>query len=687
MRKFNDLKIGIRMSVSLCLLLTIMLSAIGFYLLNESKKLIIKDSDEIMFERVEELATVIQTQVDDNQKKLDSDLRISHEFFHSNNSLRFINSKVKVNVMNQDNHEDREILIPVMVWNGERVCQAETFVDKMEKLTGSASTIFQKIPGGFIRISTSVRNTDGERAIGSFISNESPVIQTIMKGETYSGRAWVVDDWYLTAYEPIWINGEIEGILCVGVQEKDLPEIAGIFAEQHYYESGYPYLVSSDGTLIIHPKDVGVSIAEKDFFKEMVSNGSKSGKIFYKWEGQTKYQYFHYMESIDCYVSATFFEDELLTMIHTSTKRVILAILVCMLIFIMVSTKIGWDISKQLGKAVRFAEGIATGDLRTTLNLDQKDEVGKLARALNNMSITLRDIVQSIMSGADNIASASQQLSSTSEQVSQGASEQASSVEEVSSTMEEMAANIQQNTESSQETEKISISSFEGIKDITEKAQKSSEAANTISEKIQIVNDIALQTNILALNAAVEAARAGEHGRGFAVVAAEVRKLAERSKIAADEIVELSQNSKNLSVEAGKKFGEVLPDVEKTTSLVQEISAASLEQNNGAAQINSAIQQLNSVTQQNAAASEEMATSSEELASQAELLKEQIIFFKVNDEEKATLVDIPKRTKFQPKPAGSNGHDTKAREERVKLQSVKIDLKSGNEGDQDFERY
>jgi len=171
----------------------------------------------------------------------------------------------------------------------------------------------------------------------------------------------------------------------------------------------------------------------------------------------------------------------------------------------------------------------------------------------------------------------------------------------------------------------------EGIKQGSESTNIAVDAMKNIADKIKIVNDIAFQTNILALNAAVEAARAGEHGKGFAVVAAEVRKLAERSKIAADEIDLLSKNGVEVSEKAGKKLTEIVPEIEKTARLVQEIAAASNEQNSGADQVNNAIQQLNQVTQQNAAASEEMATSSEELSSQAEELKRIISFFKVND--------------------------------------------------------
>ncbi|MFW5760600.1 MAG: methyl-accepting chemotaxis protein [Cyclobacteriaceae bacterium] len=288
-------------------------------------------------------------------------------------------------------------------------------------------------------------------------------------------------------------------------------------------------------------------------------------------------------------------------------------------------------IVKPIRKGVNFASEIASGNLDAIIDVDQKDEVGQLATALNNMVQKLKDIVVHVMEGAENISTASAQMSSSSQEMSQGANEQASSAEEVSSSMEEMAANIQQNTDNSQQTEKIAIKAANDVEDGSKAVNQTVESMKSIADKISIIGEIARQTNILALNAAVEAARAGEHGKGFAVVAAEVRKLAERSQQAASEIDVISKSSVDIAEKSGKLLAEIVPDIQKTARLVQEISAASIEQNSGADQVNTAIQQLNQVTQQNAAASEEMATSSEELSSQADSLLETISYFRTRE--------------------------------------------------------
>ncbi len=292
----------------------------------------------------------------------------------------------------------------------------------------------------------------------------------------------------------------------------------------------------------------------------------------------------------------------------------------------------------MLGKMVRpiilvseLANEVSNGNLVEVEQIKvEEDEVGALYNSFQLMVSRLRDVVINITNSSDQIANASGELSYSSQQVAEGANEQASAAEEVSASMEQMAANIQQNTDNSKQTEKIAMVSSDGVKKGNEGALMSVTSMRKIAEKVSIIGDIAFQTNILALNAAVEAARAGEHGRWFAVVAAEVRKLAERSKISADEINHLTEEGVRFAEEASKRLESIVPEIQKTAQLVQEITSASLEQSQGAEQVNNAIQQLNSVTQQNASTSEQMASSAEELSSQAKQLNEVVGFFKIS---------------------------------------------------------
>lgn len=285
---------------------------------------------------------------------------------------------------------------------------------------------------------------------------------------------------------------------------------------------------------------------------------------------------------------------------------------------------------EKLRNSVNLAKRVAEGDLTITRGDSQRSTGGELDKALQEMVARLRDMVQDIMKGANTIASASTQLSSSSGQMSQGANEQAASAEEVSSSMEQMSSNIGQNTDNARQTEKIALKAAEDIKEGFIAVNQTVASMKTIAEKISVIEEIARQTNLLALNAAVEAARAGEYGKGFAVVAAEVRKLAERSQLAANEINALSKNSVEVAERSGKLLEQIVPGIENTSRLVQEIAASSMEQNSGAEQVNSALGQLNEIIQRNAATSEEIASSSEELASQAEQLKETISFFTIS---------------------------------------------------------
>lgn len=336
---------------------------------------------------------------------------------------------------------------------------------------------------------------------------------------------------------------------------------------------------------------------------------------------------------------------------------VIIMSIIIITILLLVGYLLYNSIVTPLKKGVAFAQAIGSGDLRATVDVQQNDEIGQLANALREMAHNLLNIVGTIKSNADDLVVASSELRESSLQLSKGSADQAASAEEVSTSIEEMVANIDQNTDNAIQTEKITV---ETVKDVSIANTLSSEAAKSmkeVAERINIIGEIAFQTNILALNAAVEAARAGEHGRGFSVVAAEVRKLAERSKNAADEIVELVDNGLKVSQQAGNKARLLVPDIEKTTQLIKEISAASMEQKTGAEQINLAMQQLNMITQGNASSSDMLTQSSNHLARLADNLTQAVGIFKVDDSDintasapKEKEADIPRSEPKKPAP-------------------------------------
>ncbi len=290
-------------------------------------------------------------------------------------------------------------------------------------------------------------------------------------------------------------------------------------------------------------------------------------------------------------------------------------------------------VSRPLERLSKTVGEVAAGDLTARVtDMDKRDEIAELSRAVNKMIVDLRKLIANIRETAEKTVSSAEQISSASGRMSEGTTRQAASAEEASSSVEEMSTTIRRNADNAQQTEKIALKSAEDARESGRAVKETVGAMKNIAEKTSIIEEIARQTNLLALNAAIEAARAGEHGRGFAVVAAEVRKLAERSQVAAGEISNLSASSVDVAERAGQMLEKLVPDIQKTSELVQEISAASKEQAGGADQINGAIQELNQVIQQNACAAEEMTSTAEELSSQAEQLQEAILFFKVGDD-------------------------------------------------------
>jgi methyl-accepting chemotaxis protein len=454
-----------------------------------------------------------------------------------------------------------------------------------------------------------------------------------------------------------------------------------------YGDGEYFWINDMSPTMVMHPfaKDlIGKDLSDYPdpngtrLFMEMVKvvNAENEGFVHYVWKkGGTdkiapKVSFIKGFAPWGWIVGSGIYLDDVDAEFFAQAKKfagVIVAVVILLGLLALVISK---SITGPLGRAVNVAGKLAVGDMDVEIGAVGKDETGRLLAAMGEMidsqrsvsalarevaggNLTVQiaersekdelmqalaamtgkllEVVSGVKNAGDNVTSGSLAMSSGSQEMSQGASEQAAAAEEASSSIEEMVANIRQNTDNALQTEKIAVKAAEDAREGGRAVAETVAAMKQIAGKILIIEEIARQTNLLALNAAIEAARAGEHGKGFAVVAAEVRKLAERSQMAAGEIGTLSGSSVKVAEDAGQMLSVLVPNIQKTAELVQEISAASKEQDAGAEQISKAIQQLDQVIQQNASSAEEMASTAEELSSQAEQLQDMIAFFRIDE--------------------------------------------------------
>lgn len=477
-------------------------------------------------------------------------------------------------------------------------------------------------------------------------------------------------------------------LLMEHVVSSDKDEMARIESEIQTLRSRTATIFNDYDKTIVQAKDRELFEAIKNnreaffsAFDEVLkpSRLAKQNEAMAVVNAQFKPAYKRYSEAIDAEVVFNKESgDEAVKTAKAAIGSAKVGVLVCLilasLIAVVISMIVTRSIVNPLQEVLKLVGKVAEGDLRDTVEVKSKDELGQMMEALNGMVKSLRNTVAEISAAADNVASGSQQMSATSQQVSEGASEQSASAEESTSAMEEMAASILQNADNSSQTDKIASAAAEDARKGGDAVVKTVDAMREIAEKISIIEEIARKTDLLALNAAVEAARAGEHGKGFAVVASEVRKLAERSQVAAAEISRLTANGVNVAEGAGELLKKLVPDIRKTAALVQEIAASSKEQNTGVSQVNQAIQQLDQVIQQNAAAAEEMAATAEELSGQAEMLQTSLTFFKVDSDGKRRSL----REKIQHKVASAAGAPVKSRPAKAVVHRATVTAPSGN---------
>jgi len=505
-------------------------------------------------------------------------------------------------------------------------------VDETQKLIGGACTIFQRMndAGDMLRVCTNVQKLDGSRAIGTYIprmepdGKPNPVIAQVLQGQTYQGRAFVVNKWFITAYEPILDqNKKVVGMLFVGVPQESVTSLRASIMAAQVGKTGYVFVLDSKGNYVISAggkrdgeciwdaKDATGSPFIQEICKKAVA--LKEGQLDeqrYPWknDGDTvareKIARIVYFEPWDWVVGVSSYVDEF----YEARDQV---------------TAIGAASNRILG-------GVFLGSLLAAIAIwffVARGITGKIHR-----------VVAQLTDGAEQVASASGQVSSASQSLAEGATEQAAGLQETSSSLEEMASMTKQNADNAQqanslssEARKSASTGAEAMSRMNAAIQQIQKSSDETANIIKVIDEIAFQTNLLALNAAVEAARAGEAGKGFAVVAEEVRNLAMRSaeaaKNTANMIQESVKNSKNgvgIAGEVTKVLEEIVRNVGKATDLVSEIAAASQEQAQGIDQVNTAIAQMDKVTQQNAANAEESASASEQLTAQAEAMNDMV---------------------------------------------------------------
>ncbi len=523
-----------------------------------------------------------------------------------------------------------------LTWSEAPDFSEHSLIDLVGELTGETATIFvwDGTQGEFVRRSTNIIKPDGNRAVGTVLGAQGAVHPVVSSGTTFRGEANILGTNYYTVYFPIRnATGDIDGILYVGVSKAKLVGEWMAFARRSLLIALIPLLLS-----------IGLGL----IFTKALNRGLN--------------------QAVDAVRGIARGDLE----VDTSTKR---------------RDEIGHllrEIEKtgvDLKAMSHSAERIAKGDLRA--DVTPRSEEDRLGLALRDMTLKLREVISNASASAAHVAQGASSMSATAEQLSSGSTQQASAAQEASASIEEMTANIRQNADNASQTEKIASQSADDARKSGDSVANAVRAMKTIADKINIIQEIARQTDLLALNAAVEAARAGSHGKGFAVVASEVRKLAERSQQAAAEISQLSAETVDVSGEAGRMLETLVPNIQRTADLVAEISASTREQNVGAEQINQAIRELDQVIQQNANTAETAAATSQQLASQSQQLSGVISYFEIE----AAAANAPAAPARTPRVAAAHAKPKAApdRDDRD-VEAFELDL-SDDVSDADFQRY
>lgn len=556
------------------------------------------------------------------------------------------------------------VATPVLQSNGTDINGNFSSVDDFSSRFEAIATIFVKKGDDFIRISTSLKNEKGERALGTALDHAHPAFKNLTQGKAYVGKAMLFGKQYMTQYDPILDqSGKMVGAYFVGLDfTESIKNLKESIRSLKISKSGYFYALDANerpnyGTLTIHPTKEGQNILGskdndgREFIKEILQQ--REGVSSYPWlnaeRGETvareKTVAFTPMPSWNWIVVGGVYEDEYTEASNNLAHRYqLIGIALLLVMGASLYLVMRRRLSMPLQQMIEAAKRLAHGDLTASLVVTRVDEIGQMMASINAIGEGLTTVVNSVRERSAHIEQASQEVANGNAHLSSRTESQASSLEETAASMEELTGTVQQNAENARQANELVVSASnvatrgsEAVAQVLQTMDSIKMSSHKIVDIIGVIDGIAFQTNILALNAAVEAARAGEQGRGFAVVATEVRNLAQRSAVASKEIAALIKDSVGmvnnghaLAEQAGTTMSEILNSVQHVAQIMGEISAASNEQSAGIAQVNQAVAQMDEMTQQNAALVEEAAAATESMREAAVSLVQDVNQFKIN---------------------------------------------------------